>query len=141
MAFDIYLREPRAGKTTALNALREKMGLNEPGGFRKMTPDQLGAYFAAAEKIDATWPKAGIADLVDHIDYAVNRIGIDHVGIASDFNGGGGITGWNNAAETLSVTVELVKRGYSEDDIAKIWGENLLRVMEDVENYAVLTKK
>ena len=141
VAFDIYLREPPVAKTTALSALREKMGLNEPGGFQKMTPEQLDTYFSAAEDINTKWPKAGVSDLADHIDYAVKRIGIDHVGIASDFNGGGGITGWNNASETLNVTVELVKRGYSEDDIAKIWGGNLLRVMEEVEAYAARTQK
>ena len=141
VAFDIYLRKPPKKKTADLNALREKVGLNKPGSFQTMTPGQLGAYFAAADEIHKKWPKASVSDLGDHIDYAVNRIGIDHVGLASDFNGGGGITGWNNAAETLNVTVELVKRGYSEDDIAKIWGGNLLRVMESVENHAARTKQ
>ena len=59
--------------------------------------------------------------------------GINHVGIASDFDGGGGINGWQDARETLNVTAELLNRGYSESDIAKIWGGNLLRVMEAVE--------
>ena len=62
--------------------------------------------------------------------------GIDYVGIASDFDGGGGIGGWQNASETANVTAELVKRGYSKADIAKIWGGNLLRVMEAVEKGA-----
>ena len=74
-----------------------------------------------------------MSDFADHIDYAVKLIGIDHVGIASDFNGGGGIAGWDNARDTLNVTVELVRRGYDEDHIAKLWGGNLLRVMEAVE--------
>ncbi|MEZ4588981.1 MAG: dipeptidase [Gemmatimonadales bacterium] len=76
---------------------------------------------------------AAVSDLVDHIDYAVRRIGIDHVGISSDFDGGGGVVGWRDAGETLGVTVELVRRGYTEADIAKLWGGNLLRVMEQVE--------
>jgi membrane dipeptidase len=63
-------------------------------------------------------------------------IGIDHVGISSDFDGGGGITGWDDASETFNVTLELVRRGYSEQDIAKLWGENLLRVMSEVEQVA-----
>ena len=58
---------------------------------------------------------------------------IDHVGMASDFNGGGGIAGWDNARDTLNVTVELVRRGYREEQIAQLWGGNLLRVMEEVE--------
>ena len=78
--------------------------------------------------------------LVDHIDYAVKLIGIDHVGIASDFDGGGGITGWADAAETANVTAELRARGYSNDDIAKIWSGNLLRVWRDVERTAAELK-
>ena len=73
---------------------------------------------------------------MDHIDHIVTLIGIDHVGISSDFDGGGGVTGWNNASESLNVTVELVKRGYTEEQIAKLWGGNLLRVMERVEQVA-----
>jgi membrane dipeptidase len=74
-----------------------------------------------------------VSNFVDHIDHAVKIAGIDHVGIASDFDGGGGIDGWQDASETEEVTAELVRRGYSEADIAKIWGGNLLRVLEVVE--------
>ena len=63
-------------------------------------------------------------------------IGIDHVGISSDFDGGGGIAGWDDASETFNVTLELVRRDYSEEDIAKLWGENLLRVLSEVEQVA-----
>jgi membrane dipeptidase len=63
-------------------------------------------------------------------------MGIAHVGISSDFDGGGGIKGWNDASETFNVTLELVKRGYSEEEIAKLWGLNLLRVMDEVQAYA-----
>ena len=73
---------------------------------------------------------------VDHIDYAVDLIGIDHVGISSDFGGGGGIAGWSNATETFNVTLELVRRGYSEDSIRKIWGGNVLRILEEAERVA-----
>ncbi|MEE2771480.1 MAG: dipeptidase [Bacteroidota bacterium] len=73
-----------------------------------------------------------VSDFVDHIDYLVQKIGIDHVGISSDFDGGGGIGGWNDASESENITIELVKRGYSEEEIAKLWGENLLRVMDEV---------
>jgi membrane dipeptidase len=87
-------------------------------------------------EIDREWPaarRATVRDLVDHIDYAVKLIGIDHVGIASDFDGGGGIDGWNGANESFNVTLELVRRGYSEEQITKLWGGNLLRVWEEVE--------
>ena len=82
-------------------------------------------------------PRANVKDFVDHIDYITKKIGIDHVGISSDFDGGGGIDGWNDASETFNVTLELVRRGYTEDQIAKIWSGNLLRVMEEVRQVAV----
>ncbi len=80
--------------------------------------------------------RATVADFVNHIDYAVKLIGIDHVGISSDFDGGGGIEGWNSAAETFNVTLELVRRGYDEEAIAKLWSGNLLRVWREVEQVA-----
>ena len=80
--------------------------------------------------------RATVADLVNHIDYVVKLIGIDHVGISSDFDGGGGITGWNDASETFNVTLELVKHGYSESQIAQLWSGNLLRVMDKVQAVA-----
>ena len=66
----------------------------------------------------------------------VGLIGIDHVGISSDFDGGGGIEGWSDASETLNVTIELVERGYTEEEIAKLWGGNLLRVLDEVQAVA-----
>ncbi|MDL5514502.1 dipeptidase [Arenibacter sp. M-2] len=79
----------------------------------------------------------GVSDLVDHIDYMVNLIGIEHVGISSDFDGGGGIAGWRDASETPNVTLELVKRGYSEEEIAQLWGGNLLRVLDQVQERTI----
>jgi len=73
---------------------------------------------------------------VNHIDYLVKKIGIDHVGISSDFDGGGGVKGWSGAEETFNVTLELVRRGYSEGQIGKIWSGNLLRVMDEVQKVA-----
>jgi membrane dipeptidase len=73
-----------------------------------------------------------IEDVIDHIDYIVSRIGIDHVGIGTDFNHGSGITGFNDASEALNVTIGLVARGYSAEDIHKIWGGNFLRVFRAV---------
>jgi len=95
------------------------------------------SYGERRDEIKAMAAEATVSNFVDHIDHAVKIAGIDTVGIASDFDGGGGIDGWQDASETLAVTAELVKRGYSETDIAKIWGGNLLRVMEAVEFEAV----
>jgi len=77
-----------------------------------------------------------VSDFVDHIDYMVKLIGIDHVGISSDFDGGGGIKGWSDASETFNVTLELVKRGYTQEEISKLWGSNLLRVLDEVQAVA-----
>ena len=79
---------------------------------------------------------ATVADFVDHIDYAVKLIGVEHVGISSDFGGGGGVTGWNSAAETFNVTLELVRRGYTEEQISLIWGGNVLRILAAAEQVA-----
>jgi len=79
-----------------------------------------------------------VSDFVDHIDYLVSLIGINHVGISSDFDGGGGVDGWEDASETFNVTLELVKRGYSEVEIEKIWSGNLLRVLDEV---SLISKK
>jgi len=91
----------------------------------------LGSYLT-----DRKDPPPNISDFVDHIDYMVEKIGIDHVGISSDFDGGGGIVGWKDASETMNVTKELRKRGYNNDEIAKIWGGNLLRVLDEVQDIA-----
>jgi microsomal dipeptidase-like Zn-dependent dipeptidase len=81
-------------------------------------------------------PPATVAQLVDSIDYAVKKIGIDHVGISSDFNHGGGVAGWQNEGEAQNVTVELLRRGYAEKHIAKLWGGNFLRVWGEAQKAA-----
>ena len=96
------------------------------------------------EDVNAKHPapgRANVKDFVDHIDYIVKKIGIDHVGISSDFDGGGGIDGWADASETFNVTLELVRRGYTEPQIAKIWSGNLLRVMDEVRQVALKLQK
>ena len=140
VAFDSYLRQVPEEKQAALLALRENMNLKEAADFARLSEAERDAYYARRAEIDRQWPRASVKALADHIDYAVKLIGIDHVGIASDFNGGGGIVGWNNARETLNVTLELVRRGYTEDHIARLWGGNLLRVMEAVEAVAAASK-
>jgi len=108
----------------------------EKDSFMSYYPEIL----AIAKNKVAAMPNApeavNVSDLVDHIDYMVKLIGIDHVGISSDFDGGGGIEGWSDASETFNVTLELVKRGYTEAEIAKLWGGNLLRVLDQVQAVA-----
>jgi membrane dipeptidase len=104
-----------------------------------LTDDQRADLQKKLEAIDAQYPPAGratVKDFVDHIDYAVKLIGLDHVGISSDFDGGGGVDGWNGADETFNVTLELVRRGYTEAQIAQLWSGNLLRVMDQVQAIA-----
>jgi membrane dipeptidase len=85
---------------------------------------------AGMAKIQQQYPLATLDDYLDHIQHMVQVAGIDHVGIASDFDGGGGITGWMDASETRNVTAGLRRRGFNDADIAKIWGGNLLRVWQ-----------
>ena len=89
-------------------------------------------YRSKSRSLRDQFPGADIKVYVDHIDHIVKVAGINHVGIGTDFDGGGGIPGFNDHSECLNVTIELVRRGYSEEDIYKIWGENLLLVSRDV---------
>jgi len=91
---------------------------------------------ASLEAIKNSTPPVNVSDFVDHIDYIKNKIGVDHVGISSDFDGGGGIEGWQDASQTYNVTLELVRRGYSEQEIGKIWSGNLLRVLDRTQEVA-----
>lgn len=84
-------------------------------------------------------PRATVAELVNAVDYAVKKIGVDHVGISSDFNHGGGVIGWDNEGEAINVTVELLRRGYSEQEIGKLWGGNFLRVWGEAQKLAKKT--
>jgi membrane dipeptidase len=77
-----------------------------------------------------------MTSLIDHIDYLANRIGIDHIGIGTDFNHGGGMKAFDEASDALNVTVALLQRGYSEADIDKIWGQNFLRALSAAQNGA-----
>src|SRR5262245_5349666 len=136
VAYDGYLKRQPEERTAAVRELRQRVGLTGDTRLSMLSAEQRATYDAALREIDARWPPATVADLVDHIDYAVKLIGIDHVGIASDFDGGGGITGWNDAAETANVTAELAARGYGREDIGKIWSGNLLRVWREGERTA-----
>ena len=133
-------------RVAALTEARKDYNLPDPASLsqraraqaalKKLPTDQRAEYEEKLAEIDKQLPgdsPAAVKDLVDHIDYVVKLIGIDHVGIASDFDGGGGVLGWNDASETFNVTLELVRRGYPEEQIAQLWGGNLLRVMDEVQ--------
>ena len=120
-----YLRKPSDEHRQALNSIRMA------GVGRVVTPEMRTRLDAKEDSIQKryAYERASVADIVKHIDYIVRLVGIDHVGIGSDFDGGGGVNGLEDVSEIESLTLELVRKGYSEQDIAKIWGGNLLRVL------------
>jgi membrane dipeptidase len=133
VAFGNYVRPIPKEVTNQLAALQAEYSYkgNEP------PPDLSEAkrreYAEKSQKILSVVPPATVAQLVDSIDYAVKRIGIDHVGISSDFNHGGGVLGWENEGECQNVTAELLRRGYADKDIGKLWGGNFLRVWAEAQ--------
>ncbi len=119
-------------------------GRGRGGALAQLSDEKRTEAQARLDAINVKFPpppRATVKDFVDHIDYITKTIGIDHVGISSDFDGGGGVDGWNNASETFNVTLELVRRGYTEEQIGKIWSGNLLRVMEQVRQVAARLQK
>lgn len=147
VAFSTYLK-PLSQKTQdKLNALRARFDLLPlpnlavalmPGDpIIAAWPEQrFGQYASELYGILEEEPPASLKEFGDAIDYTVRKVGIDHVGISSDFNEGGGVDGWRDVGETRNVTAELLSRGYSEADIAKLWGGNFLRVWEQAQNAA-----
>src|SRR5262245_13977064 len=142
---------PSTNTPTAVNPCAGTRGEGGGGGGRAgrgggrgnpladLSEDKRAEFQKRLADLNQKYPPAGratVKDFVDHIDYAVKLIGIDHVGISSDFDGGGGGDGWNGADETFNVTLELVRRGYGEPQIAKLWSGNLLRVMDEVQAIA-----
>jgi membrane dipeptidase len=149
-ALSSFVKVDSPERREAIAALRAELGLPEFGAGGGPAPNASEAERKEFERKQelfeermkainakpAPLGRARVEDFVNHIDYAVKLIGIDHVGISSDFDGGGGIEGWADASETGNVTLELVRRGYSEEQIQKLWGGNLLRVWREVEKVA-----
>ena len=138
VALGAYVKVDPPAKRAALDTLRRSVGIaagGGGGGFRAalaaLPAGQRAEYDRKLAEIDKRWPAPNVADFVNHIDHAVKVAGIDHVGISSDFDGGGGIVGWRDASETMNVTAELIRRGYTEEQIRKLWGGNLLRVWRE----------
>jgi membrane dipeptidase len=145
--FNPYLRPLSPDFDAQAAVLRQKYGLpptNKHGpagaeeGIDALPPPKLGAFM---DEFRLLLPKATLSDYVDHIDSVVKRIGIDHVGIGTDFNHGAGIIGFADESEAPNVTRELVRRGYTEEQIAKIWGGNFLRVFRNVEKVGAKLRK
>ena len=124
-----------------------EMGIEllDRAGIQALPEAERGPYFeqvtevrrlaqARSDEVDAE--PVDVSDFVDHIDYMVNLMGLEHVGISSDFDGGGGVAGWDDASETFNVTLELVRRGYTEEEVGMLWSGNLLRVLDEVQAVA-----
>jgi microsomal dipeptidase-like Zn-dependent dipeptidase len=139
-----FLEAEDPQRSQAMDALREELELPSRRELWRMPKEEREAYRPkidefrrrVEEEIEPIHPSPDIKVFVDHIDHAVKVAGIDHVGIGTDFDGGGGITGFNNHGEARNVTEELLSRGYSQEEINKIWGGNLLRVWQEVERVA-----
>ncbi|MDX1645947.1 MAG: dipeptidase [Longimicrobiales bacterium] len=158
VAFQSYLNPEKhaahnAAREEVIREVAREMDFEMPEGGRRgmfqamqgMTDEEREAFQAEyarvqeaaepriREEVYPVAPPVGVDDLVDHIDYMVDLIGLEHVGISSDFDGGGGVEGWQDASETFNVTLELVRRGYTEEEIGRLWSGNLLRVLDETQ--------
>ncbi len=133
VAFSSYLLAPPASFERDVAALRTRYGVADDAAVARLPAERVAAYQGEYFGLVRALPKANVGHLVDAIDHAVKLIGIDHVGVGTDFEHGGGVDGFRNEAEAPNLTRELLRRGYGEADIAKIWGGNWLRVFREVE--------
>lgn len=139
VAFASYLKSASQAQQDDLAAIEKSFGLKTfTDASAKLPKEKMPEFMAAMGGYRARWASAGatVVDMVDSIDYAVKLIGIDHVGVSTDMEHAGGVTGYKTAAEAAGLTAELVKRGYSERDIGKIWSGNFLRAWKAVEKVA-----
>lgn len=131
-AYSSYLIETpkNAERDAAMAALRAKAGARA-----KMTEAERAGFMAELKAIDAKYPvpKATFEDFMNHLNHALKVAGVDHVGIGLDFDGGGGVTGLNDASDYWKITERLLAEGYTRDDLAKIWGGNVLRLLRAAE--------
>jgi membrane dipeptidase len=136
VAFAAYVRPMPKDITDQVAALQNEYGFQNGKPPENFPEAKRKEYNERNQKILAAAPRGTVAELVESIAYAVKKIGVDHVGIASDFNHGGGVQGWDSEGECQNVTAELLRRGYSEGDIAKLWGGNFLRVWAEAQKAA-----
>jgi membrane dipeptidase len=131
-----FVKVDPPGAMEAFYALLNEFDIETEAQARTLPPDRRAEFEKRNAEMLERWPLATVAHLVDHIDHAVGLVGVDHVGIGSDFEGGAGLTGWAHAGETVNVTAELLRRGYTAEEIGKMWSGNLLRVWREVQQLA-----
>lgn len=132
-AFRAYLAEVNPDVLSEVEQLRNRLGLVSSAAWASVSEATMAEYRAELARIRSTYGDVTLDQYLDHVDHAVQVAGIDHVGLSGDFDGGGGVAGWDSAADSPNVTAGLLQRGYSKEDIAKLWGQNLLRVMRAVQ--------
>jgi len=132
---DVYIKEP---DTTAVKYQRMKhLRQRYKAGADMMSEAEKEALHKEWEEVHGmdTENMPTVKDLVDHIDHVKRLVGVDYVGIGSDFDGGGGLRDCADVGQFPTITLELLRRGYTESEIRKIWGGNLLRVFRAVEKF------
>src|SRR5690606_29584012 len=128
-----YLKSENPKRVAAMKALQEKYPR-----IKELTDAQREERRVALQEINTSYPsvQATLQQVADHIDHIVKLVGVDYVGIGADLDGGGGVRGMYDVSEAGNITYELVKRGYSEEDIRKIWSGNFFRVMKEAQRVA-----
>ena len=139
--FNAYLSAPDAAASAKISEIRVASGVSAEfkawnDGYSSLKGEKQQAFL---DQAGALVPRADVAAYVNHIDYIAKRIGWEHVGIGTDFDHGAGITGFDSEADAPNVTAELVRRGYTQEQIAAIWGGNFLRVLKAAEGLAKAT--
>ena len=137
VAFSSYVKVNKKRTESIINLRDSILTMTDDNNFIPEKHMKLIEYKNGMDKINKEFPLPGIDSFIDHIDHIVDLVGIDYVGISSDFGGGGGIEGWTNASQTFNITNSLLLRGYSKDEVNKIWSENFLRVWKNVSNNVI----
>jgi len=137
VAFSSYVKVNKKRTESIINLRDSILTMTGDNNFIPEKHMKLIEYKNGMNKINIEFPLPGIDSFIDHIDHIVDLVGIDYVGISSDFGGGGGIEGWSNASQTFNITNSLLLRGYSKDEVKKIWSENFLRVWKNVSNNVI----
>ena len=132
-AFRSYLGPVDDGLSEALEALSARLGLESGADFRAASPDVLDEYAREQARLRDEFPDVTLEQFLDHVEHAIEVAGIDHVGLSGDFDGGGGVDGWDSAADSFNVSAALLERGHTEEDLAKLWSGNVLRVLRATE--------
>ena len=136
-AYRSYIAPVDESIEASVSALAERLGLASRDDFAAASVATLDEFYAERRRLREEGRDVNLEQFVDHVVHAIEVAGIDHVGVSGDFDGGGGVEGWDGAEESPNLTAALLARGYSAEDLEKVWGGNVLRVMREVEAAAL----